>query len=103
LRSHPSTGEGRGWGGVHYRSDGEHGILLGEQIAIEYLQNYIRTYAEEFRNFRGFQLIKRNGTPIRITPDCVTEGVPYQRLAETAGVDGASEGTAEGRYPASNL
>ncbi|MEO7179181.1 MAG: hypothetical protein ABIW83_10085 [Allosphingosinicella sp.] len=95
---------GRGWGGVHYRSDGEHGILLGEQIAIEYLQNYIRTYAEEFRYFRGFQLIKRNGTPIRITPDCVIEGVPYSPApAGFAAVEGADQGSTAGQYPASNL
>jgi hypothetical protein len=94
---------GRGWGGVHYRSDGEHGILLGEQIAIDYLQNYIRTYAEEFRYFRGFQLIKRNGTPIRIARYCVTEGVPYQQAVAFAALEGASEGPPSGQYPASNL
>ncbi|MFL6843941.1 MAG: hypothetical protein ACJ8ER_03570 [Allosphingosinicella sp.] len=92
---------GRDWGGVHYRSDGEHGILLGEQIAIEYLQNYIRTYAEEFRDFRGFPLIKRNGAAIRITPDCVIEGVPYPQPAAEAFA--ASEEGSDAQYPASNL
>lgn len=96
---------GRDWGGVHYRSDGEHGILLGEQIAIEYLQNYVRTYAEQFRDFRGFPLIKRNGTPIRITPDCVIEGVPYPAPPPVLSTD--SEATADeppaGQYPVSNL
>lgn len=98
---------GRGWGGVHYRSDGEHGILLGEQIAIEYLQNRIRTYAEEFREFRGFALIKRNGTPIRITPDCVIEGAAYPAApaaaALAASLDESAEGAPSGQYPASNL
>jgi hypothetical protein len=94
---------GRDWGGVHYRSDGEHGILLGEQIAIDYLQNHIRTYAEEFRDFRGFPLIKRNGASIRITPDCVIEGVPYQPPVAFAAVEGAAEGPPAGQYPASNL
>jgi len=94
---------GRGWGGVHYRSDGEHGILLGEQIAIDYLKNYIRTYAEEFRNFRGFQLIKRNGASIRITPDCVIEGVPYQPPVTSTDAEGVSEEGAAGQYPASAL
>jgi hypothetical protein len=95
---------GRGWGGVHYRSDGEHGILLGEKIAIDYLQNYIRTYAEEFRDFRGFALIKRNGMPIRITPDCVIEGSAYpSQAAEFALGEADSEVAAAGQYPASNL
>jgi hypothetical protein len=94
---------GRGWGGVHYRSDGEHGILLGEQIAIDYLKNYSRTYAEEFRNFRGFQLIKRNGQAIRITPDCVIEGVPYQSTVAVGGAESEADGAAAGQYPASNL
>jgi hypothetical protein len=93
---------GRGWAGVHYRSDGEHGILLGEQIAIEYLQKYIRTYAEEFRDFRGFPLIKRNGASIQITPDCVIEGPPYGAAA-VAAVEGAADGPPAGQYPASNL
>lgn len=91
---------GRDWGGVHYRSDGEHGILLGEQIAIDYLKNYARTYAEEFRDFRGFQLIKRNGASIRITPDCVIEGVPYPAPVSPPA---AEEDAPSARYPASNL
>lgn len=40
---------GRNFGGVHYRSDGEHGILLGEAVAIRYLQDHLREYREEFR------------------------------------------------------
>jgi hypothetical protein len=95
---------GRGWAGVHYRSDGEHGILLGEQIAIDYLQNYSRTYAEEFRDFRGFPLIKRNGAPIRITPECVIEGTPYPApAAALAATEGAWQGPPPDQYPVSNL
>jgi len=97
---------GRDWAGVHYRSDGEHGILLGEQIAIDYLRNYARTYAEEFRDFRGFQLIKRNGMPIRITPDCVIEGVDYPAPAaagEAFAKTSDPEGPPSDQYPASNL
>jgi hypothetical protein len=104
---------GRSWGGVHYRSDGEHGILLGEQIAIEYLRNYIRTYAEEFRNFRGFQLIKRNGTPIAITAECVIEDFPYpepERLGPlplpgeaVAAAEEAAQAPEVEQYWASNL
>ncbi|MCA1702081.1 MAG: hypothetical protein LC808_01935 [Actinobacteria bacterium] len=65
---------GRNFGGVHYRTDGEHGILLGEEVAIRYLQDHLREYREEFRKcsgaaHEGFQLTKRNGQRICITPD----------------------------------
>jgi len=67
---------GRDFGGVHYRTDGEHGILLGEEVAIRYLQDHLREYREEFRKcsgaqHRGFQLTKRNGQRICITTDTV--------------------------------
>ncbi len=55
----------RDFAGVHYRSDGDYGITLGETIAIYYLQDWARTYAEEL--FAGFELTKRDGTRIRIT------------------------------------
>lgn len=64
---------GRNFGGVHYRSDGEHGILLGEEVAIRYLQDHVRTYREEFDNCHGFTLTKRNGTRICITANDVRE------------------------------
>lgn len=57
----------RNFAGVHYRWDGEYGIQLGEQVAIRYLQDHARTYPEE--GFTGFELTKRDGTRIRITPD----------------------------------
>jgi hypothetical protein len=69
---------GRNFGGVHFRSDGEHGILLGEAVAIRFLQDHLRTYREKFRcndNPNGtkpcFELTKRNGERIRITVDDV--------------------------------
>lgn len=51
--------------GVHYRSDGEKGILLGEQLAINWLRDHARVYTEQ--GFTGFELTKRDGTRIRIT------------------------------------
>ena len=54
---------GRDWAGVHYRSDGVDGLLVGEQQAIGLLQDYSRTYNEEFA---GFTLTKFNGERIRI-------------------------------------
>jgi hypothetical protein len=72
---------GRDFGGVHYRTDGEHGILLGEEVAIRYLQDHIREYREHLRKCRdlagreheGLTLTKRNGQRICITPDAIFE------------------------------
>ncbi|MEX0849571.1 MAG: vanadium-dependent haloperoxidase [Candidatus Dependentiae bacterium] len=55
----------RDFAGVHYRSDGDYGINLGELVAIYFLQDWAATYAEE--KFDGFELTKRNGQRIRIT------------------------------------
>jgi hypothetical protein len=54
---------GRDWAGVHYRSDGYEGMLLGEQIAIEYMTDILKTQVETnldgtpkeivFRKFNG--------------------------------------------------
>jgi len=55
---------GRDWAGVHYRSDGVDGLAVGEQQAIGLLQDYSRTYREQFN---GFNLTKFDGTAIRIS------------------------------------
>ncbi len=60
----------RNFAGVHYRSDGDEGILLGEQVALYYLQDYARMYTED--GFTGFILTRRNGQRVRITPDAIT-------------------------------
>jgi hypothetical protein len=67
---------GRNFAGVHFRSDGEHGILIGEEVAVHYLQDHLREYREELRQKcgpRNFTLTKRNGVRICITPDGVQE------------------------------
>lgn len=56
---------GRNFAGVHYRSDGDDGIALGEELAIRYLQDRCCRYTEQ--GFAGFELTKRNGVRIRIT------------------------------------
>lgn len=55
----------RDFGGVHFRSDSQNGVALGEEIGIRYLQDQARTYTEQ--GFTGFELTKRDGTRIRIT------------------------------------
>ncbi len=52
----------RNWAGVHYRSDAD-GIYLGEQIAINLLQEHVKRYP--YKIF--FEFHKRNGELIKIT------------------------------------
>ena len=57
---------GRDFAGVHYRADGDHGIELGEQFAIEYLQCKLKEY-HGAPVAAYFELGKFNGEYIRIT------------------------------------
>jgi hypothetical protein len=50
--------------GVHWRTDGEQGLLLGEAMAIGMLQDLANTNNEQFA---GFSLTKFDGTTITIT------------------------------------
>jgi membrane-associated phospholipid phosphatase len=66
---------GRSFAGVHYRSDGEHGIVLGEAVALRFLQDHLRTYREDFEGCgseRCFELTKRNGERVRITTSVIS-------------------------------
>jgi len=77
---------GRNFGGVHYRTDGEHGIRLGEEVAIRYLQDHLREYRERLRgcddeNHYGLTLTRRNGQRICITPDEIHDIPPAPALA----------------------
>jgi hypothetical protein len=58
---------GRDAAGVHYRSDGIQGILLGEAIALSILRDTATVYHEEFP---GFTLTRFDGTPVTICPNC---------------------------------
>lgn len=55
---------GRDWAGVHYRSDGVDGLIVGEQQALGLLRDYSLTYRE---TFDGFTLTKFDGAQVRIT------------------------------------
>lgn len=50
---------GRDTAGVHYRSDGADGLLVGEQQAIALLEDYSTALNEDFG---GFSLTKFDGT-----------------------------------------
>jgi hypothetical protein len=56
---------GRDFAGIHYRSDAEAGIQLGENVAIAILHDVVNTFAEEFS---GFTFTRVDGTPVRILP-----------------------------------
>lgn len=55
---------GRDTAGVHYRSDGDLGLVLGEAYAISILQELVNTYSEEFT---GFTFKRFDGTPVLIS------------------------------------
>ena len=58
---------GRDWAGVHYRADGDLGINLGEQYAIDYMINVCQSYSENL----SYSLQKYDGTFITISADGV--------------------------------
>lgn len=60
---------GRNSAGIHYRVDGLQGILLGEQVALNYLRDHARFYNEQ--NFIGFELTTFSGQRVRITADAI--------------------------------
>jgi hypothetical protein len=59
---------GRDFAGIHYRSDAEAGLRLGEDVAIAMLQDLVHTYAE---NFSGFQFTRLDGTPVTVAKGIV--------------------------------
>ncbi|HXY07272.1 MAG TPA: vanadium-dependent haloperoxidase [Terriglobales bacterium] len=54
---------GRDMAGVHWRSDAEQALLLGEKVTISILRDQRRTYNEPFN---GFTFTKFNGVPITV-------------------------------------
>lgn len=59
---------GRNMGGVHYRADGDAGIVLGETFAIKYLQIKLKEYIGLYNGMiSSFKLEKFNGEFIEIT------------------------------------
>lgn len=57
---------GRNIAGVHWRSDGTYSLRLGEQVAIDLLKVYARSYAEYTSGAIVFQFNKFDGTPVSI-------------------------------------
>ena len=64
-----NIGLGRVWAGVHWRSDHEESMLLGEQMAISILCNQRHTFNERFEfRFRSFDFGPYGGQVVRIRP-----------------------------------
>lgn len=70
-----NIGLARVWAGVHWRSDHEEALLLGEQVAIGILCDQRNTFNEpyEFR-FRSFDFGPYRGKIVRIRPGAIIAG-----------------------------
>jgi len=60
---------GRNAAGVHYRTDGEQGMLAGEQQALGLLRDYTQSYNN---TFDGFELTRFDGTRVQIANGQIT-------------------------------
>lgn len=58
-----NIGMGRDFAGIHWRSDNDAGLALGEAVAIGILQDYHNTYNEDFA---GFSFTKFDGNTVMI-------------------------------------
>jgi hypothetical protein len=56
---------GRNWAGIHFRSDNDAGLALGENVGISILQDLACTFTEDFK---GFSFRRFNGIWVKITP-----------------------------------
>lgn len=64
-----NIGIGRLWAGVHWRSDHEESLLLGEQLAISILCDQRNLFNEYFEfRFRSFDFGPHKGQVVRIRP-----------------------------------
>ncbi|WP_269518654.1 hypothetical protein [Alteromonas sp. BMJM2] len=55
---------GRNFAGVHYRADGDYGLVLGEEYAMSVLREVARQYKEDFG---GFTFTRFDGTTVKIS------------------------------------
>jgi len=59
-----NIGQARDFAGIHWRSDYEQGLLLGEAVALSVLRDQSNNYVGE--NFAGFTITKFDGTTITV-------------------------------------
>ncbi|MEP6716269.1 MAG: vanadium-dependent haloperoxidase [Terriglobia bacterium] len=55
----------RNFAGIHYRSDADAGLAIGEEVAICFLKEQVNTFTE---TFQGFAFTKFDGTKMLIAP-----------------------------------
>ena len=71
---------GRNWAGIHYRTDGIDGFLVGEQAAVRYLQDHIRHHDLPFDGYRLEPFFdKYPGTLEGAGPNLAESGNPSDR------------------------
>jgi hypothetical protein len=58
-----NIGMGRDFAGIHWRSDYDQALLLGEAVAISILRDQGATFSEKFA---GFTFTKFDGTPMTV-------------------------------------
>jgi hypothetical protein len=59
---------GRDWANVHYRSDGDMGLLLGEEVAINYMRDVLTQYNQTHTSDVEIEIERINGTKYIIQP-----------------------------------
>ena len=57
-------GQARNFAGIHWRSDAEWGMRLGEAVALSVLRDQNNNYVGE--NFEGFIITKFDGTTVTV-------------------------------------
>lgn len=62
---------GRDWANVHYRSDGDWGNLIGEELAIRYMKDILSTYNQNYNADKPIELTleKFDGSVVKIIPN----------------------------------
>jgi hypothetical protein len=58
---------GRNWAGVHYRSDSDYGMMIGEKVAIEYMSDVLACY-DQVDSCMFLTLERLDGTTYNIEP-----------------------------------
>lgn len=91
---------GRNWAGVHYRADADQGIMIGEQVALAYLQDKLRENREDEMGLMStelggrWMLQKFDGSIVTITQQSVAS--PSASEPERASKAAAASGDGGG-------
>jgi hypothetical protein len=82
------VGVGRLFAGVHYRSDHDHAVRLGELAALRTLQDWSRLYPETFVGFQAQPINGESGmliNPQTILPNAVSKVQTFSLVNATTG------------------